>query len=146
MTSVWTCRSTCTTRSRTGRDTRWCLTAWWVSRQPVPDSLVFSLSPRTRSMCLTTRCVCLQPQHTNVCFWFIPPSLRGMPDGDERREKLHRVSRHLCLVAVSYLLLVYSGLNTLDNIVPDPVGSDQRRPFEIKPSKVKNYGRSKCFQ
>ncbi|TRY60308.1 hypothetical protein DNTS_015379 [Danionella cerebrum] len=33
-----------------------------------------------------------QPQHTNVCFWYIPPSLRGMPDGDERREKLHRVA------------------------------------------------------
>lgn len=32
-----------------------------------------------------------QPQHTNVCFWYIPPGLRGMPDGDERREKLHRV-------------------------------------------------------
>uniref|UniRef100_A0A671WRJ2 Glutamate decarboxylase 1b n=1 Tax=Sparus aurata TaxID=8175 RepID=A0A671WRJ2_SPAAU len=32
------------------------------------------------------------PQHTNVCFWYIPPSLRGMPDGDERREKLHRVA------------------------------------------------------
>lgn len=33
----------------------------------------------------------LQPEHTNVCFWYIPPSLRGMPDCDERREKLHRV-------------------------------------------------------
>ncbi|XP_073726788.1 glutamate decarboxylase 1b isoform X1 [Misgurnus anguillicaudatus] len=33
-----------------------------------------------------------QPQHTNVCFWYIPPSLRGMPDGDERREKLHKVA------------------------------------------------------
>uniref|UniRef100_A0A4W6C391 Glutamate decarboxylase 1b n=1 Tax=Lates calcarifer TaxID=8187 RepID=A0A4W6C391_LATCA len=32
------------------------------------------------------------PQHTNVCFWYIPPSLRGMPHGDERREKLHRVA------------------------------------------------------
>nr|XP_033505386.1 glutamate decarboxylase 1-like [Epinephelus lanceolatus] len=33
-----------------------------------------------------------EPQHTNVCFWYIPPSLRGMPDGEERREKLHRVA------------------------------------------------------
>uniref|UniRef100_A0A8C4DEX0 Glutamate decarboxylase 1b n=1 Tax=Dicentrarchus labrax TaxID=13489 RepID=A0A8C4DEX0_DICLA len=32
------------------------------------------------------------PQHTNVCFWYIPPSLRGMPAGEERREKLHRVA------------------------------------------------------
>uniref|UniRef100_A0A8C2GUS6 Glutamate decarboxylase 1b n=1 Tax=Cyprinus carpio TaxID=7962 RepID=A0A8C2GUS6_CYPCA len=33
-----------------------------------------------------------QPQHTNVCFWYIPPSLRGMPHGDKRREKLHMVA------------------------------------------------------
>ncbi|KAM4669538.1 glutamate decarboxylase 1 [Amazona ochrocephala] len=33
-----------------------------------------------------------EPEHTNVCFWYIPPSLRGMPDSDERREKLHRVA------------------------------------------------------
>uniref|UniRef100_A0A8D0CXX9 Glutamate decarboxylase 1b n=1 Tax=Sander lucioperca TaxID=283035 RepID=A0A8D0CXX9_SANLU len=32
------------------------------------------------------------PQHTNVCFWYIPPSLRSMPDSEERREKLHRVA------------------------------------------------------
>uniref|UniRef100_A0A3B5LKQ5 Glutamate decarboxylase 1b n=1 Tax=Xiphophorus couchianus TaxID=32473 RepID=A0A3B5LKQ5_9TELE len=32
------------------------------------------------------------PQHTNVCFWYIPPSLRGMPDSNEWREKLHRVA------------------------------------------------------
>ncbi|XP_058043715.1 glutamate decarboxylase 1 [Ahaetulla prasina] len=33
-----------------------------------------------------------EPEHTNVCFWYIPPSLRGMPDSEERREKLHRVA------------------------------------------------------
>uniref|UniRef100_A0A8C4X958 Glutamate decarboxylase 1 n=1 Tax=Erpetoichthys calabaricus TaxID=27687 RepID=A0A8C4X958_ERPCA len=33
-----------------------------------------------------------EPQHTNVCFWYIPPSLRGMPDCEERRERLHRVA------------------------------------------------------
>ncbi|KAF3858551.1 hypothetical protein F7725_011752 [Dissostichus mawsoni] len=32
-----------------------------------------------------------EPQHTNVCFWYIPPSLRGMPEGVERREKLHKI-------------------------------------------------------
>lgn len=36
-----------------------------------------------------------QPQHTNVCFWYIPPSLRGLPDGDERKKRLHKVmTRH----------------------------------------------------
>lgn len=35
-----------------------------------------------------------QPQHTNVCFWYFPPSLRGLPDGKERRERLHKVMTH----------------------------------------------------
>uniref|UniRef100_A0A8C9TYU9 Glutamate decarboxylase 1 n=1 Tax=Scleropages formosus TaxID=113540 RepID=A0A8C9TYU9_SCLFO len=33
-----------------------------------------------------------EPQHTNVCFWYVPPSLRGMPDCEERRERLHKVA------------------------------------------------------
>ncbi|KAA0716083.1 Glutamate decarboxylase 1 [Triplophysa tibetana] len=33
-----------------------------------------------------------EPQHTNVCFWYIPPSLRGLPAGEERRERLHKVA------------------------------------------------------
>ncbi|KAI4575247.1 hypothetical protein MJG53_020449, partial [Ovis ammon polii x Ovis aries] len=33
-----------------------------------------------------------EPEHTNVCFWYIPQSLRGVPDSPERREKLHRVA------------------------------------------------------
>uniref|UniRef100_A0A8C4P0W7 Glutamate decarboxylase 1 n=1 Tax=Dicentrarchus labrax TaxID=13489 RepID=A0A8C4P0W7_DICLA len=33
-----------------------------------------------------------EPQHTNVCFWYFPPSLRGLPDGEERRERLHKVA------------------------------------------------------
>ncbi|KPP68148.1 glutamate decarboxylase 1-like [Scleropages formosus] len=33
-----------------------------------------------------------EPQHTNVCFWYLPPSLRGMPDCPERRERLHKVA------------------------------------------------------
>lgn len=35
-----------------------------------------------------------QPQHTNVCFWYLPPSLRNLPDGKERRERLHKVTTH----------------------------------------------------
>uniref|UniRef100_A0AAR2JUI0 Glutamate decarboxylase 1 n=1 Tax=Pygocentrus nattereri TaxID=42514 RepID=A0AAR2JUI0_PYGNA len=33
-----------------------------------------------------------QPQHTNVCFWYIPPSLRDMPDREEKRQRLHKVA------------------------------------------------------
>ncbi|CAB1326597.1 unnamed protein product [Coregonus sp. 'balchen'] len=33
------------------------------------------------------------PQHTNVCFWYIPPSLRGLEhNSEEYREKLHMVA------------------------------------------------------
>lgn len=49
------------------------------------------MSPSLRRASTNSLCFCLQPQHTNVCFWYIPPSLRGMPDSEERREKLHRV-------------------------------------------------------
>ncbi|XP_007106450.1 glutamate decarboxylase 1 isoform X1 [Physeter macrocephalus] len=33
-----------------------------------------------------------EPEHTNVCFWYIPQSLRGVLDSPERREKLHKVA------------------------------------------------------
>uniref|UniRef100_A0A674BZY1 Glutamate decarboxylase 1 n=1 Tax=Salmo trutta TaxID=8032 RepID=A0A674BZY1_SALTR len=33
-----------------------------------------------------------EPQHTNVCFWYLPPGIRDMPDGQEKREKLHKVA------------------------------------------------------
>nr|XP_061827622.1 glutamate decarboxylase 1-like [Nerophis lumbriciformis] len=33
-----------------------------------------------------------EPQHTNVCFWYIPPSLRSMPAGEERQQRLHKVA------------------------------------------------------
>uniref|UniRef100_A0A8C5FSP8 Glutamate decarboxylase 1 n=1 Tax=Gadus morhua TaxID=8049 RepID=A0A8C5FSP8_GADMO len=33
-----------------------------------------------------------EPQHTNVCFWYLPLSLRSLPDGQERRERLHKVA------------------------------------------------------
>ncbi|XP_028991616.1 glutamate decarboxylase 1-like isoform X1 [Betta splendens] len=33
-----------------------------------------------------------EPQHTNVCFWYVPPSLRLVPGGEERRQRLHKVA------------------------------------------------------
>ncbi|XP_071824905.1 glutamate decarboxylase 2-like [Apostichopus japonicus] len=32
----------------------------------------------------------MQPECTNVCFWYIPPSLRNLPDGPELFDKLHK--------------------------------------------------------
>lgn len=36
-----------------------------------------------------------QPEHSNVCFWYIPPSLRGLPPGPDRDTRLHQVSTEL---------------------------------------------------
>jgi len=33
-----------------------------------------------------------EPQCTNVCFWFVPPSLRGLPQDHEYNQRLHKVS------------------------------------------------------
>ncbi|XP_046560539.1 cysteine sulfinic acid decarboxylase-like [Haliotis rubra] len=33
-----------------------------------------------------------EPQLTNVCFWYIPPSLRKVPEGPEFRARLHKVA------------------------------------------------------
>ncbi|XP_073533633.1 glutamate decarboxylase 2 [Phyllobates terribilis] len=33
-----------------------------------------------------------KPQHTNVCFWYVPPSLRHMEDNEERMARLVKVA------------------------------------------------------
>ncbi|XP_069314805.1 glutamate decarboxylase 2 [Eulemur rufifrons] len=33
-----------------------------------------------------------KPQHTNVCFWYIPPSLRTVEDNEERMSRLSKVA------------------------------------------------------
>ncbi|XP_078395771.1 glutamate decarboxylase 1-like [Cetorhinus maximus] len=33
-----------------------------------------------------------KPEHTNVCFWYIPPSLQGTPENAELGRKLHQVA------------------------------------------------------
>ncbi|KAB0364211.1 hypothetical protein FD754_008367, partial [Muntiacus muntjak] len=39
----------------------------------------------------------LEPEYANICFWYIPPSLRQMEEGPEFWAKLHLVT-HRCLV------------------------------------------------
>ncbi|XP_062814266.1 acidic amino acid decarboxylase GADL1 isoform X2 [Anolis carolinensis] len=34
----------------------------------------------------------LEPEYANICFWYIPPSLRNMEEGHEYWEKLHHVA------------------------------------------------------
>lgn len=34
----------------------------------------------------------MEPEYSNICFWYIPPSLRDLPGGPEFQEKLHNVA------------------------------------------------------
>ncbi|XP_008301024.1 glutamate decarboxylase 2 [Stegastes partitus] len=33
-----------------------------------------------------------KPQHTNVCFWYLPPGIRYMEDKEEKKKHLHKVA------------------------------------------------------
>lgn len=33
-----------------------------------------------------------KPEHSNVCFWYLPPSLKHLPQGPERNRRLHEVA------------------------------------------------------
>ncbi|XP_019740352.1 glutamate decarboxylase 2 [Hippocampus comes] len=33
-----------------------------------------------------------KPQHTNVCFWYLPPGMRYMDDKEEKKKRLHKVA------------------------------------------------------
>uniref|UniRef100_A0A8C6PF45 Glutamate decarboxylase 2 n=1 Tax=Nothobranchius furzeri TaxID=105023 RepID=A0A8C6PF45_NOTFU len=33
-----------------------------------------------------------KPQHTNVCFWYLPPGIRYMEDKEEQKKRLHKVA------------------------------------------------------
>uniref|UniRef100_A0A8C7DHL4 Glutamate decarboxylase 2 n=1 Tax=Oncorhynchus kisutch TaxID=8019 RepID=A0A8C7DHL4_ONCKI len=41
-----------------------------------------------------------KPQHTNVCFWYLPPGMRYMEDKEEKKKRLHKVS--ICPHHVSF--------------------------------------------
>lgn len=34
----------------------------------------------------------MEPEYANICFWYIPPSLRNLPDSPELWKKLHTVA------------------------------------------------------
>lgn len=38
-------------------------------------------------------CVVPQPQHTNVCFWYLPPGVRYIEDKEEKKKHLHKVGQ-----------------------------------------------------
>ncbi|KAK3551695.1 hypothetical protein QTP70_022558 [Hemibagrus guttatus] len=50
----------------------------------------YTAAPKvTATIIVITR---LPPQHTNVCFWYLPPSLRYVEDKVEKMKRLHKVA------------------------------------------------------
>uniref|UniRef100_W5M2R8 Glutamate decarboxylase like 1 n=1 Tax=Lepisosteus oculatus TaxID=7918 RepID=W5M2R8_LEPOC len=47
----------------------------------------------------------LEPEYANVCFWYVPPSLRKTPEGPEFWKKLHEVSLEVGRISTSLLLI-----------------------------------------
>jgi hypothetical protein len=45
------------------------------------------------------RLVLQEPECTNMCFWYIPPSLQGQEDQPDFNERLHKVCSNLCLTS-----------------------------------------------
>lgn len=48
---------------------------------------------RERTLMLSGCLVSLQPQHTNVCFWYLPPGVRNLEDKVEKTKRLHKVRK-----------------------------------------------------
>jgi glutamate decarboxylase len=59
----------------------------------------------------------MEPEYTNVCFWYIPPSLEGMSDTEERKEKLNKVAPVIKgrLMAAGTLMVGYQPLGSWPN-------------------------------
>ena len=53
-----------------------------------------------------------EPEYTNVCFWFIPPSLRDVTDPQVKRDKLNGVAPKIKarLMSAGTLMLGYQPL------------------------------------
>ncbi|KAK5859384.1 hypothetical protein PBY51_020943 [Eleginops maclovinus] len=58
-----------------------------------------------------------KPEHSNVCFWYIPPSLRGLQPGTDRDMRLHQVAPRIKgrMMEKGSLLIGYQPLGTKVN-------------------------------
>ncbi|KAG8229306.1 hypothetical protein J437_LFUL009065 [Ladona fulva] len=58
-----------------------------------------------------------EPECTNVCFWYIPPSLRGKEDTDGYTEKLHKVAPKIKerMMRNGTMMITYQPQGTLPN-------------------------------
>lgn len=64
--------------------------SYWIISHPYVCMFFHRFIPNSLFLyvCL---CVFAQPQHTNVCFWYLPPGIRYMEDKEERKKHLHKV-------------------------------------------------------
>lgn len=58
-----------------------------------------------------------QPECTNICFWYVPPSLKGVPRGEEYNAKLHKVAPKIKerMMKEGSLMMTYQPLKTRPN-------------------------------
>ncbi|KAF3698857.1 Glutamate decarboxylase 1 [Channa argus] len=58
-----------------------------------------------------------KPEHSNVCFWYIPPSLRSLPPGPKRDTRLHQVAPQIKrrMMEKGSVLIGYQPLGTKVN-------------------------------
>lgn len=67
-----------------------------------------------------------EPECTNVCFWYIPPSLRGQEDQPDFSERLHKVHSNFCLSLTLLWPIDLSGLLWLgsNSVAGVPIGQE----------------------
>ncbi|KAJ9589117.1 hypothetical protein L9F63_017576 [Diploptera punctata] len=63
------------------------------------------------------RMVLREPECTNVCFWYIPPSLRGQEDQPDFNERLHKVAPKIKerMIKEGSMMVTYQPLNEHPN-------------------------------
>ncbi|XP_066991602.2 cysteine sulfinic acid decarboxylase [Anabrus simplex] len=59
----------------------------------------------------------LEPECTNVCFWYVPPSLRGLEDQPDFNERLHKVAPKIKerMMKDGSMMVTYQPLKDLPN-------------------------------
>uniref|UniRef100_A0A8C8VJG8 Glutamate decarboxylase 2 n=1 Tax=Pelusios castaneus TaxID=367368 RepID=A0A8C8VJG8_9SAUR len=79
-----------------------------------------------------------KPQHTNVCFWYVPPSLRSMEDNEDRMNRLLKVAPVIKARMMEYgtTMVSYQPLGDKVNffrmVISNPAASQQDIDFLIE--------------
>ncbi|XP_019857933.1 PREDICTED: glutamate decarboxylase 1-like [Amphimedon queenslandica] len=87
----------------------------------------------------------LEPEYTNVCFWYIAPSVRGITDQNERKQKLNGIAPKIKarLMAAGTLMLGYQPLGEYPNffrmVTTCPQGKEADMDFLL--NEIKRLGK-----